>query len=180
MKSISVFCSINEVADEYVADARRLAELMVEHGYDLVWGGANRGLMKVVADGVQQAGGKITGITPDFLKHKRRMNADEMIIVDDISRTKALLIEKSDAIILLPGGTGSLDEITEVLELKKHGRYTKPVVVLNTAHFYEGFRMQLTRMEKDGFLQKNIGALIYFASHPKQAIDHINQYLHSS
>jgi len=175
MKSIAVFCSINEVADEYIVDARKLAKLMADHGYDLVWGGADKGLMKIVADGVQHRGGRIIGITPGFLKHKRRMKADEMIIVEDISRTKELLIERSDAIILLPGGTGSLDEITEVLELKKHGLYTKPVVILNTSGFYEGFRMQLMRMEKDGFLQMGITELLHFADSPGDAVAYIDE-----
>jgi len=174
MKTIAVFCSINEVEKKYVNDAVDLAKLIANNGYDLVWGGADKGLMKVVADGVKNGGGKIIGVTATFLKHKRRAHADEMIIVENISQTKEVLRKKSDAIILLAGGTGSLDEICEVLELKKHNLYTKPVVILNTANFYEGLKIQLERMERESFLQKKLEEFLFFATTPKEAINYIN------
>src|SRR3989344_5734685 len=132
MKTIYVFCSANEVDRKYKNAAKILARLMVKNGYDLVWGGTNRGLMKVIADEVQNNGGKLIGITVDFLKQGRRLNADEMIITKDISSRKALLFRRSNAIIMMVGGIGSLDEITELLELKKHNFHNHPVVVLNT------------------------------------------------
>ena len=76
MKTICVFCSSTDVDKKYIDAAKKLAKLMVENGYDLVWGGTNQGLMKVIADGVQNAGGKLFGVSVEMLKHKRRMNAD--------------------------------------------------------------------------------------------------------
>ena len=175
MKTIYVFCSANEVDRKYKNAAKILARLMVKNGYDLVWGGTNRGLMKVIADEVQNNGGKLIGITVDFLKQGRRLNADEMIITKDISSRKALLFRRSNAIIMLVGGIGSLDEITELLELKKHNFHNHPVVVLNTDNFYEGLKNQFKRMEKDGFLTKKVEEFLYFADTPKQAIDYINK-----
>ena len=173
MKTICVFCSANNVDKKYVNATIKLAKLMVKNGYDLVWGGTNRGLMKVIADEVQNNGGKLIGITVDFLKQGRRLNADEMIITKDISSRKALLFRRSNAIIMLVGGIGSLDEITELLELKKHNFHHHPVVVLNTDNFYEGLKNQFKRMEKDGFLTKKVEEFLYFADTPKQAIDYI-------
>ena len=173
MKTICVFCSANNVDKKYVNAAVNLAKLMVKNGYDLVWGGTNRGLMKVIADEVQNNGGKLIGITVDFLKQGRRLNADEMIITKDISSRKALLFRRSNAIIMLVGGIGSLDEITELLELKKHNFHNHPVVVLNTDNFYQGLKTQFKRMEKDGFLTKKVEEFLYFADTPKQAIDYI-------
>jgi len=73
MKTICVFCAANEVEKKYIIDAKKLGLLMVKNKYDLVWGGSNRGLMKVIADSVQEAGGKIIGITMEMLKNSRRM-----------------------------------------------------------------------------------------------------------
>lgn len=148
---------------------------MVENGYDLVWGGSNKGLMKVIADEVQNAGGKVIGISTKFFENIRRIRADEMIITKDLTERKSLLIKRGDAIILLVGGVGSLDEIGAVLELRRHNFHTKPVVVLNTDNFYQGLKTQLERMEKDGFLPKTVAEFAYFADTPEQAINYINK-----
>ena len=150
---------------------------MVENGYDLVWGGSNKGLMKVIADTVQNAGGKIFGVTMEFLKSHRRMNADEMTIAKNLPERKKLLLSKASAIILLVGGIGSLDEVAEMLEFKKHNLHQKPIVVLNTDRFYEGLKLQFERMEKDGFLPRKLNELIYFADTPKDVIYYINKLL---
>lgn len=176
-KTICVFCSANNVEKKYIQDANALGRLMVKHGYDLVWGGSNVGLMKVMADGVQSAGGKIIGITVEFLKQKRRLDAHEMIICKDLPERKSLMLKRADAIVLLVGGTGSLDEITEILEFKKHNFHRKPVVVLNTDNFYEGLKTQLIRMEKEGFLTQKLTSLIYFADSPLKAVAYIDKSL---
>ncbi len=177
MKTICVFCAANEVEKKYIIDAKKLGLLMVKNKYDLVWGGSNRGLMKVIADSVQEAGGKIIGITMEMLKNSRRMNADEMIITKDLSERKTLLLKRADAIILLVGGLGSLDEIAEILEFKKHGVHNKPIVVLNTDNFYAGLKDQLFKMKKEGFITKELSDLIYFAKTPNEAIEYINKML---
>lgn len=177
MKNICVFCSANEVEKKYIEDTKRLGWLMVKNNFNLVWGGSNKGLMKVIADSVQNNGGKIFGVTTEFLKGSRRMNADEMIISKNLSARKKLLLKKADAIILLIGGTGSLDEITEMLELKKHNQHLKPIVVLNTDKFYDGLKIQLKRMEKDGFLTKSLDEFLFFADTPSEAIDYIKKSL---
>ncbi|MBR7678896.1 LOG family protein, partial [Streptomyces daliensis] len=87
-------------------------------GHSLVWGGSDVGLMKVVADGVQGAGGRLVGISVEFLAAKAREGADEMIITADLAERKALLLQRADAIVVMVGGTGTLDEATEILELK--------------------------------------------------------------
>jgi len=133
--------------------------------------------MKTIADSVQNNGGKIFGVTIKLFKDHRRMNADKMTIVKDFPERKKLLLKKSDAIILLPGGVGSFDEITEVIELKKHDIHLKPIVVLNIYNFYKGLEIQLKRMEKDGFLTKSLDKFLYFADTPDEAIDYIKKSL---
>lgn len=177
IKKICIFCSAQEVEEKFIKDTKQLGALMVENQFSLVWGGSNRGLMKVIADSVQENGGKIYGVTMELLRNSRRIKADEMIISKNLSERKKLLLSKSDAIILLVGGIGSLDEITEMLELKKHDLHKKPIVVLNTDKFYEGLKMQLQRMEKNGFLPKKLNELIFFANTPIEAINYINRSL---
>ncbi|MFA6017136.1 MAG: TIGR00730 family Rossman fold protein [Patescibacteria group bacterium] len=177
MKTICVFCTANEVEKKYKDATEELGKLMTKNNFNLVWGGSNHGLMKVIADSVQENGGKVYGVTMEFLKAHRRMNADEMTIAKDLSERKKLLLSKSDAIILLVGGIGSLDEVAEMLEFKKHKLHNKPIVVLNTDKFYEGLKIQFERMDKDGFLPRKLNELIYFADSPKQALQYINKEL---
>ncbi len=119
--------------------------------------------MKVVADGVREAGGRLLGVSVDFLAHKARPDADEMLFAGDLAERKALLLATSDAVVVMVGGTGTLDEATEVLELKKHGKHSKPVVLLNSAGFYDGLKAQFLRMEAEGFLPLPLTDLVLFA-----------------
>jgi uncharacterized protein (TIGR00730 family) len=177
MKTICVFCSAGDVQEKYSNIAKGLAQCMVDNGYDLVWGGSNVGFMKIIADEVQTRGGKIIGISVEMLKDKRRMNANEMIITRDLHERKQQFLKRGDAFILLPGGIGSLDEITEILEYKKHNLHNKPIVVINTDGFYTGLNDQLTRMYKEGFIRKPLSELLRFVDSPKEAIDLINDQL---
>lgn len=173
MKYIAVFCSANELADKYTQPAKEFSRSLVKNGYHLIWGGSDRGLMKVIASEVQQAGGKIIGISVELLKHAARKDADEMIITKDLGERKKTMLKRADAIVVLVGGIGTLDEITEILEFKKHGLHSKPIVILNTENFYEGLKVQLQKMKDDGFIKRPLDQLIFFADSPQEAIDHL-------
>ena len=175
---ILVFCSAQEVPEKYTKEAVGFATLLARRGDTLVWGGSNRGTMKVIADAAQGAGGKIVGISMEFFKWKARDNADEMIIAKDLGERKRLMLEHADAIVALAGGIGTLDEITEILALKRHGDHAKPIVFLNTDDFYGGMKMQLERMDEEGFLtdiDRDVvpGKLAYFAATPEEAMRYI-------
>lgn len=168
--NICVFCSAAELDAVYAESAREFAELIGSRGHSLVWGGSDVGLMKVVADGVQRAGGRLVGISVDFLQSAARENADEMIVTANLAERKAQLLERADAFVVMVGGTGTLDEATDILELKKHGLHAKPVVLLNTAGYYDGLRQQLARMEAEGFLPVPLTELVTFADDGAQAL----------
>ncbi len=169
--NICVFCSAAELDAVYTDAARTFARLLGERGHSLVWGGSDSGLMKVVADEVQEAGGRLIGISVEFLKNVARANADEMIVTADLAERKAAMLARSDAIVVMVGGTGTLDEATEILELRKHGMHTKPVVILNTAGFYDGLREQMRRMEAEGFLPVPLDKLVSFADDGTEALE---------
>ncbi|KLI04632.1 lysine decarboxylase [Mycolicibacterium conceptionense] len=173
--NVCVFLSAADLDERYTEPARAFAELLGKGGHTLVWGGSDKGLMKVVADEVQAAGGRLVGISVEFLRQQARVGADEMVITADLSQRKALLLERSDALMVMPGGLGTLDEATEILELRKHRRHDKPVVLLNTAGFYDGLVIQLRRMEQDGFLPVPLDQLVFVAEEPAAAMEYLER-----
>lgn len=177
MKSIAVFCSANDIDHKYVAPAVELARLMVKGGHDVVWGGSDTGLMKQIADAVEGEGGRLIGISVEFFRSVARKGADEMIVTKNLGERKALLLKRADAFVTLPGGIGTLDEVAEMLELKKINTHAKPIVILNTDNFYAGFKMQLERMISEGFISKKLDQLVYFADTPRETIDYLNKKL---
>ncbi|MUL81545.1 MULTISPECIES: TIGR00730 family Rossman fold protein [unclassified Mycolicibacterium] len=175
--NICVFLSAADLDERYTEPARRFAELLGKGGHTLVWGGTDKGLMKVVADGVQASGGRLVGISVEFLRQQARTGADEMVITADLTERKAQFLERSDAMVVMAGGLGTLDEATEILELRKHRRHDKPVVLLNTAGFYDGLVIQLRRMEQDGFLPLPLDDLVYVTEDPAAAIAYLERTL---
>ncbi|CAL9537651.1 TIGR00730 family Rossman fold protein [Streptomyces sp. enrichment culture] len=173
--NICVFLSAADLDDRYTGPAREFAELLAKGGHTLVWGGSDAGLMKVVADAAQQAGGRLVGVSVEFLAHKARPGCDEMVMTKDLAERKAELLARSDAIVIMVGGTGTLDEATEILELKKHGLHTKPVVLLNTAGFYDGLKQQFRRMEAEGFLPLPLADLVFFAEDGVSALAYLEE-----
>lgn len=171
--NITIFCSAHDVREPYTSAAKEFAGLLAKKGHVLVWGGSNKGTMKAIADAAQEAGGKIIGISVEHLKMNARSNADEMFIAKDWPERRAILLARGDAVAALPGGIGTLDEITEVLEYKKQDMHKKPIVFLNTAGFYDGFEIQMERMDKGGFLPKALAEYAYFADTPEEAMTYI-------
>ena len=170
---ICVFLSAADLDDRYTRPARVFAEQLGKDGHTLVWGGSNVGLMKVVADGVRAAGGRLCGVSVEFLAARAYPDADEMVVAADLAERKKLLLDQADAVVVMVGGTGTLDEATEILELKKHGHTHKPVVLLNTAGFYDGLKEQFRRMEDEGFLPLPLADLVFVADAPTEALAYL-------
>ena len=171
--NITVFCSANELDERYTAPAREFARLLGEHGHTLVWGGSNAGLMGQIADEARAAGARLVGVSVELLNHRAYQGADELITTIDLATRKAELLLRADAVVVLVGGLGTLDEATEVIELKKHKQHTKPVVFLDTDGFYDGLRIQLRRMEQEGFLPVELDSLVRFAADGAQALAYL-------
>ncbi|MEZ0068519.1 uncharacterized protein (TIGR00730 family) [Streptacidiphilus sp. MAP12-20] len=168
--NITVFCSAFSLDERYTVPARDFARTLGERGHTLVWGGSHAGLMGVIADEAKAAGAKLVGISVELLAHKAYRGADELVSTKDLAERKAQLLQRADAVVVLVGGLGTLDEVTEVLELKKHGLHDKPVVLLDTDGFYDGMRTQLRRMEREGFLPRPLDELVRFAADGVEAL----------
>lgn len=169
--NICIFCSASDIDIRFHADAVALAQGIARAGHTLVWGGSDTGLMKICADAAQNAGGKLIGISMERLRAKARKGADEMIIAPELAERKALLLKRSDVMVALVGGIGTLDELLEILELKKHRVHDKPVIVVNTDGFYEGLREQMQTMDEHGFLPMPLKELVVFADAATNALD---------
>lgn len=174
--AVGVFLSAAELSPKYTRPAVEFGRLLVENGYRFVYGGSERGLMKVVADIVEQTGGEIVAVTTELFKDVCRENVSEAILTNSISERKSVMLAKSDAIVTLSGGTGTLDEVTEIIELRKNNLHNKPILFLNSGGFWNGLQTQLKKMEKEGFLFKPLDDLVYFATSPQDAIDYLNKH----
>lgn len=175
--NVCVFCSASDLPAHYTMPAQKLATLLAENGHNLVWGGSNVGLMRDIATSVQTAGGKLIGVSMELLKNTARADADHMIIAKDLGERKALMLEHCDAIVTLVGGTGTLDELMDVFELRRHGVHDKPIIVLNTNNFYEGLKIQLKHMRQEHFLDRMraLDELITFVDQPEDVVEILGQ-----
>lgn len=173
---ICVFCSANEVEEKYVAAARELGKLIGDGKHTYIYGGSDSGLMKVIADTVEENGGTIVGVSFELLRDRVRKGNHKVIIEKNLAARKAKIISESDAFVVLPGGLGTLDEITEILELKKHQVHRKPIVIVNVDGFYQSLQEHLSRMEREGFLPKKLAEYLFFADTPQEAMRYIEAH----
>lgn len=141
----------------YTQAAKHLAQVMVNHGIDLVYGGGNIGLMGVIADEVLALGGKVYGVIPAILAEKEvaHYGLTELFIVKDMHERKAKMFELSDAVIAMPGGIGTMEELFEALTWNQIGIHHKPCGLLNVDGFYNQFNSMLKHMVDEGFLRSN-------------------------
>jgi uncharacterized protein (TIGR00730 family) len=173
--NVCVFCSAREVPDRFRAEAAILAGGIAEAGHTLVWGGTDLGLMKVCADAAASRGGRLVGVSMEPLRPLARPDADEMIIAPGLAERKALYLQRSDILVALAGGIGTLDEVTEMLMLKQLGTHERPVVVINTDGLYDGLAQQLRTMGTLGFLRCAVDDLVTFVESAHDALATIDR-----
>jgi uncharacterized protein (TIGR00730 family) len=173
--NICVFCSQYDVADEYWKAAEELATLLAAHKHTLVFGGNDEGLMHVIADTAKRGGARVIAVIREQIKHKSYKDADETIIVKDSAEMNAGLIERADAVLVLVGGIGTLNELTDLLRMVKNGFFEKRIAVVNTNGFYEDFKKQLQRMHEEGFLKKEVVDIVHFAETPTEALAYLER-----
>lgn len=154
--TICVFASSSSRIDkEYATAAASLGLLLAHAKMDVVYGGGGIGLMGRLADAVLENGGKITGVIPLFMKDEGwdHNAVNEMIITSDMGERKKRMFEMADAVVALPGGVGTLEELTEAMTLKQLGLYKGPIIILNTLNFYKSFIDFMEHMVSGNFLR---------------------------
>lgn len=155
-KNIAVFCGSAMGTDSAFKErAEELASMLADNNCDLVYGGGARGIMGVFASVMKGKGRRVIGVSPKrFEKSNNEMPfaIDEHYVVNTMQERKAMMYEKSDAFIIFPGGTGTLDEMAEIITLKKLGFTGKPIVIYNLNGFYNGLIALLDEMKAAGFV----------------------------
>ena len=168
MESISVFCGSSTGKDQQILDtAYELGQAFALSNITLIFGGANLGVMKKVADGVLENKGRAVGVIPDFLRSREiaHPKLTELIITKTMHERKVIMYEKSDGFIILPGGFGTMDEFFEITTWGQLGLHGKPVGILNINGFYDDLLSMAENMVKKGFLkQDNFDAVLIDAS----------------
>ena len=179
MKTVCVFCASNLGANtEYQKVATEFGSLLAARGLDLVYGGANVGLMRCVAEAAMAGGSKVTGVITEFLAGRElaQTGLEQMIVVSSMPERKATMERISDGFVVLPGGFGTMDEMFEILSGGQLGFHKKPLVVLNINGFYNHLKAQLDFMVGQKMLLPQHASMVQFADTPAEAIDKLSGY----
>ncbi len=177
--NICVFCSSsNQVKPIFFDEAKALGNAIGTSGNNLVYGGANVGLMNEVALAAKAAQAKVIGIIPELIaNHGLSANfIDELIVTKDMAERKTKLREYADAFIALPGGFGTLEEILEVITLKQLGYHNKPVVFINTNGFYNHLEALFQHSFDENFANSAAQTVYTFVDTYEQAMAYISSY----
>lgn len=152
---ICVFgASSDDIADVYVETAERLGRDIAGRGWTLVFGSGACGLMGAVARGARAAGGYIVGVVPDYLEKSQQIfECDELVVTETMAQRKAEMERRADAYVVLPGGIGTLDELTEILDLKLLNRLDQPCVLFGIEGFYDAYVEFMRQAHDAGFLR---------------------------
>ena len=161
--SVCVYCGSRFGADPaYKADAQALGAVLADNGWRLVYGAGDVGLMGAVATATQGAGGETFGVIPiHLLEHevgKRDLSA--FIVTENMHERKKVMFMNSDAIVVLPGGAGSLDEFFEVLTWRQLGLHAKPVYLLNTAGYWDPLVALVDHVIEQGFAERSLKSYV--------------------
>jgi uncharacterized protein (TIGR00730 family) len=166
MKRITVFCGSSFGTEEiYKEQATLLGKTLAQQNIELVYGGANVGLMGAVADGVLNEGGKAIGVLPNFLRSKEiaHLGLTELILVESMHERKTKMDELCDGVIALPGGFGTLEELFEMLTWAQLGLHKKPIAILNINGFYDSL-IELTKAMVEKGLLKDVNQQMLLVS----------------
>lgn len=159
LRSVCVFCGSRAGKDPaYVSDARDLGALLAAHGWRLVYGAGDVGLMGEVARAAEAAGARTMGVIPAHLiaREKGRRAVSTFVITENMHERKKVMFMNSDAIVVLPGGAGTLDEFFEVLTWRQIGLHEKPIYLLDTAGYWQPLVALIDRLVTEGFAEPSL------------------------
>lgn len=180
MTSIVVFCGSSEGYSEcYRETAYGLGNILAESGYRVVYGGAKIGLMGAVADGALDKGGDVIGVIPHFLRTKEvtHEGVTELILTDTMHERKLKMHELSDAVITLPGGWGTMEEMFEMLTWGQLGLHQKPMGMLNINGYYDSLKVLADTMVSEGFLKQETRDMLLFSDSVEELLELMENYV---
>ena len=180
LKSIAVYCGHQYGTNpKFAEDAAKIGKMLAQNGIKMVFGGGNVGLMGTVATAALENGGHVTGITThDVVAKQEPMHAgiDAFEITEGVNERKQKMFDLSDGFIILPGGTGTLNELTDIMTMQQIGETNKPLFFMNTAHFWAPFARLLIHMKETGFFVRPEEYNIHGATTPEALMEKVLNY----
>lgn len=176
---ISVFAaSSSKIAPEFFTAASELGKLIAQQNHKVVFGGGDIGLMGTLADSAMKYGGHVIGVIPDFMvKNGWAHNSiNETIVTADMNSRKKKIFEISDAVVSLPGGVGTLEELTEAITLKQLGLFNGPIVILNYNGFYNKLLEYFDQLASQNFMRNEHKKIWEAVNIPEEALAYIDNY----
>jgi uncharacterized protein (TIGR00730 family) len=178
IKNVCVYAASSDMLDaSFFAAADQLGRSLARQGYTLVYGGGAIGLMGALALGAHAEGGHVVGVIPRKLREREITYeaADELILTNTMRERKAIMEERGDAFVVLPGGLGTLEETLEILVLKQLKYIDKPLVFLNTGGMFDVFFGFFDQLISGGFLKEEGRNLFSVANSPEAVLDYLEQ-----
>lgn len=162
---------------KYAGQAAALGSMIGARGHRLIYGGSRVGLMGVLADACLAAGGEVIGVEPAFFVENEVQHAGitELIVTQTMAERRAKMIELGDAFIAFPGGTGTLEEISEVISMNKLGLLERPAVLLDLGEYYAPLRAMFLQMAEEGFLPPEQLEKIHFSRTVEEAVRYVEE-----
>lgn len=178
MQNICVFCGSSPGFDPlYMEAAKKLGSTLADQGLGLVYGGADVGLMGEVANSVIGRGGKVIGVIPESFADKvSHRNITELHVVASMHERKQMMFDLSDAFIALPGGLGTLEEVTELLTWAQLGLHRKPCGLVNVSGYFDLFLLFLDRAVSEGFMKREHAEMVQVSCEPGELLELFRSY----
>jgi len=176
ISTVCVYCaSSDKTPPVYHEAAARLGRSLAGHGVTVVYGGSSMGSMGRLADAALAAGGKVIGVLPRFMSDLEwgHSTLTDLRLVDDMHQRKRLMLESSDAVVALPGGCGTLEELFEAITWKRLGIYVKPIVLVNVQGFFDPCLELLERAVREGFMHRKHTDMWSVVDEPEDAYNAI-------
>ena len=179
MNNISIFCGAHEGKNpEYAKAAKLVAEYIAKKGINVVFGGGNVGLMKIISDTALDNGVKVLGISLKSLHALELANPrlNEIVVSETLLDRKDKFMSRSDAFIVLPGGVGSLDELAEIMASNQLGIINKPVGILNTEGYYNDLLKWFSKAVDEGFISSENLKELLVSDSPEELVEMITSH----
>jgi uncharacterized protein (TIGR00730 family) len=179
IRAVTVYCSSsNHVPDVYRRAAAELGRAIAREGWTLVYGGNCVGCMGALANGAREAGGKVLGISPQLMVDEGIGDdkCDEYIVTADMRARKALLEQRGDAFITLPGGIGTFEEYFEILVGRVLDFHRKPIVLLNVAGYYDPLEAMIEHGIEHRFIRPHAREAYFLAATVDEAIQYLRNH----
>ena len=174
---VCVYCaSSGHIHPDYFEATSALAHLLAQNNVQVVFGGGSSGLMGQLADSTLAAGGKIKGIMPQFMNEVEwgHTGVSDFVYTETMHERKAKFLEGTDALITLPGGPGTFEELLESITLKKLAQFTKPIVILNTRGYYNAFHQMMQQAVDEKFMPDELKFLYTIVDTPEEVLPAIH------